>query len=36
MKNSLTFLTALLLTPLAARHVGDAPEPAGKPNIIGR
>lgn len=27
-------LTTLLLTPLAALHAADAPQPAGKPNII--
>jgi arylsulfatase A-like enzyme len=30
----LTFLTALLLAPLAASHAADAPKPSGKPNIV--
>ena len=36
MNHTLTLLAALLLAPLVARHVGDAPELAGKPNIVGR
>jgi N-acetylgalactosamine-6-sulfatase len=34
MKRTLTFLTALLLAPLAALHAADAPKPPAKPNII--
>lgn len=34
MKYTLTFLAALLLTPLAALHAADTPKPASKPNII--
>jgi arylsulfatase A-like enzyme len=34
MKPTLTLLTALLLAPLAALHAADAPQRAGKPNIL--
>lgn len=34
MKHTFTFLTALLLTPLAALHAAEKPATARKPNIV--